>query len=43
VVLKSQSLLFEVMLRTYDKIKVVPVQVIKLEELIQYETMVDSM
>lgn len=43
MVLKSQSLLFEVMLRTYDKIKVVPVQVIKLEELIQYETMVDSM
>lgn len=43
VVSKSHFLLSEVMLLTHDIIKKVPAQVIELEELIQYETMVDSM
>jgi hypothetical protein len=40
---KSHFLLFVVMLLTHDIIKKVPAQVIEQEELIQYETMVDSM
>lgn len=41
--MKNHFLLFEVMLLTHNIIKKVPAQVIELEELIQHETMADSM
>jgi hypothetical protein len=41
--LKSYFLLFKVMLLMHDIIKKVPALVIELEQLIQYETVADSM